>query len=62
MDGTGGDFFKTSISHGQFVGDADTTAPRTGDIGASRGIIPFVEAIQRATSQDYILLESDAKR
>jgi hypothetical protein len=62
MDGTGGDFFKTSISHGQFLGDTDNIAPRSDGIGASRAIIPLVEAIQRATSQDYILLESDAKR
>jgi hypothetical protein len=62
MDGSGGDFFKISSSFDPFVGDADTTAPRTDGIGASRAMIPFVEDPQRATAQDYIILTSDANR
>jgi hypothetical protein len=62
IDGTGQDYFKTCISFAQFEADADTTAPCADGIAASRAILPLEEAAQRAAAQDFILLESDAKR
>jgi hypothetical protein len=62
IDGTGEDYFKTSISYAPIEADADIAAPCTDVIAASRTIIPFVEATQRVPAQDFILLESDVKR
>jgi hypothetical protein len=62
IDGTGEDYFKTSISYVPIEADADSPDPCTDGIAASGAIIPFVDASQRAITQDFIFLESDEKR